>query len=181
MKDLEHRYGFFFPNGATGRIYLTRDPYSPDRGRTIDEIAREHGEAPCETAVRLLIRKPAGGRLQRRRIQIEGASGQAVRRPVPPVPGRPLHRRQRFHPVGRPVAPAHQRRVRPDHFADAKARRSDGNRHPQADRKTGGNLPFEGSRRASARQKGGRVPDGLRPRGGRSRRGLSPAENRRAL
>ena len=55
MKDLEHRYGFFFPDGATGRIYLTRDRYSPDRGRTIDEIAREHGETPCETVVRLLI------------------------------------------------------------------------------------------------------------------------------
>ena len=55
MKDLKHRFGFFFPNGATGRIYLTRDPYSPDRGRTIDEIAQEHGEAPWETAVRLLI------------------------------------------------------------------------------------------------------------------------------
>jgi len=55
MKDLEHRYKFFFPNGATGRVYLTRDPYSPDRGRTIEEIARERGETPCETVVRLLI------------------------------------------------------------------------------------------------------------------------------
>lgn len=55
LKDLERRYKFFFPDGATGRIYLTRDPYSPDRGRTIDEIARSRGETPYETAVRLLI------------------------------------------------------------------------------------------------------------------------------
>ncbi len=55
MKDLEHRYGFFFPAGATGRIYLTRDPYSPDRGRTIDEVARAHDETPCEAVIRLLV------------------------------------------------------------------------------------------------------------------------------
>lgn len=55
MKDLEHRYGFFFPSGATGRVYLTRDPYSPDRGRTIEEIAQSRGETPYETVVRLLI------------------------------------------------------------------------------------------------------------------------------
>ena len=29
---------------ATGRIYLTRDPHSPDRGRTIEEIARAGGD-----------------------------------------------------------------------------------------------------------------------------------------
>lgn len=55
MRDLVRRYHRFFPQGATGRLYLTRDPYSPDRGRTIDEIAEASGETVYDAVIRLLI------------------------------------------------------------------------------------------------------------------------------
>lgn len=55
MKDLAHRYPFFFPNGATGRIYWTKDPYDDARGRTIDEIAAMRGESVLDTVIHLLV------------------------------------------------------------------------------------------------------------------------------
>lgn len=55
MKDLAHRYSFFFPNGSTGYIYWTKNPYDDARGRTIDEIAVLHKESVLDTVLRLLI------------------------------------------------------------------------------------------------------------------------------
>ena len=55
MKDLIHRYGFFFPPQADGRIYLTKDPHDDARGKTLHEIAAKHRETVYETVIRLLV------------------------------------------------------------------------------------------------------------------------------
>ena len=55
MRDLIHRHSFFFPKGATGLIYWTKDPHDDARGRTLDEVAQLHKESVYETIIRLLL------------------------------------------------------------------------------------------------------------------------------
>lgn len=54
LSDMRERHPYFFEPGQTARIILTKDPYSPDLGRTFQEIAAERGESFEETVLRLL-------------------------------------------------------------------------------------------------------------------------------
>lgn len=54
LADMRERHKYFFEPGQTARIILTKDPYSPELGRTFQEIAKENGETFEETVLRLL-------------------------------------------------------------------------------------------------------------------------------
>ncbi len=55
LREMDARHSYFFAEGQTARIILTKDPYSRDLGKTFHEIAAEHQETFSETVLRLLI------------------------------------------------------------------------------------------------------------------------------
>lgn len=55
LREMDERHSYFFGPGQTARIILTKDPYSRSLGRTVDEIAEEHGETFSQAVIRLLI------------------------------------------------------------------------------------------------------------------------------
>ena len=55
LDEMEQRHKYFFGEGQTCRIILTKDPYSSMLDKTIDEIAAEHGESFNEAVLRILI------------------------------------------------------------------------------------------------------------------------------
>ncbi|MDY3919152.1 MAG: amidohydrolase family protein [Candidatus Limivivens sp.] len=55
LREMEERHSYFFGPGQTARIILTKDPYSRYLGKTVDEIAAEHGETFSEAVIRLLV------------------------------------------------------------------------------------------------------------------------------
>ena len=55
LKDMDARNKYFFAEGQTATINLTKDLYSKDIGKSISDIAAEHGESFSEAVIRLLV------------------------------------------------------------------------------------------------------------------------------
>lgn len=55
LKDMKKRYKYFFAPGQTATISSTKDPYSSNLGKTIDQIAKDNHETFFETVIRLLV------------------------------------------------------------------------------------------------------------------------------
>lgn len=55
LREMDERHKYFFDEGQTCRIILTEDPYSPDLGRTMDEIMAERSVGFSEAVRQLLI------------------------------------------------------------------------------------------------------------------------------
>ncbi len=55
LRDMEERHKYFFGKGQTAIINITKDIYSKDVGKSIDEIASVHGESFSEAVIRLLV------------------------------------------------------------------------------------------------------------------------------
>ncbi|MDO5423897.1 MAG: amidohydrolase family protein [Eubacteriales bacterium] len=55
VKEMDERHPYFFGEGQTARIILTKDPYSAYLGKTVDEVAAEHGESFSEAVIRILV------------------------------------------------------------------------------------------------------------------------------
>lgn len=55
LEEMDIRRQYFFQEDQTARIIQTKDCYSPDLGKTIDEISKANGETFSETVIRLLI------------------------------------------------------------------------------------------------------------------------------
>jgi len=55
LQEMDERHQYFFAEGQTATVTLTKDPYSKDLGRTFAEIQEETGESFNEMVLRLLI------------------------------------------------------------------------------------------------------------------------------
>ncbi len=55
LADMRERHPYFFAEGQTARVALTKDRYSDDIGKTLREISEEHHETFQETVIRLLL------------------------------------------------------------------------------------------------------------------------------
>ncbi|PXV86873.1 N-acyl-D-amino-acid deacylase [Lachnotalea glycerini] len=55
LKDMKERHQYFFAKGQTAMINITKDMYAKEIGKSISEIAEEHGESFSEAVIRLLI------------------------------------------------------------------------------------------------------------------------------
>lgn len=55
LADMDTRRPYFFGEGQDAVIILTKNPYSEYLGKTIGEIAENHGESFSETVIRLLV------------------------------------------------------------------------------------------------------------------------------
>lgn len=55
LNEMRLRHQYFFEEGQTCRIILTKDPYSTMLNKTVDEIGAEYGESFQEAVLRILI------------------------------------------------------------------------------------------------------------------------------
>lgn len=55
LADMRERHKYFFAEGQTARVALTKDKYADSIGKTLREISEEHQETFQETVIRLLL------------------------------------------------------------------------------------------------------------------------------